>query len=150
MKTAVHDTLATVRRKAVRENRIVLNIHVDGASMRVTPNHRIVVPSTDGGVREVFAQQLNKGDLVMVGDGSTKTITEKECLPDPSLVFEITFHPDVPVPAYFPPAVLPILSKGQMPRQPKPTRRSGMNKSRFGDRYEQGSIPDTEPGLYTD
>ena len=112
LQTAVHDTSTTVTRKTERENRAVLNIHVDGAAMRVTPSHRIVVPSTDGGDQEVFAQQLNKGDLVMGGDGSTKTITEKKCLPDPSLVFKTTFHPDVPAPAYFPPAVLPILSKG--------------------------------------
>ena len=62
---AADGQIATIIRKANRDNRSVLEISTENNKMLVTPSHRVLIPSSNRDHAEVRAQDLKKGDLVM-------------------------------------------------------------------------------------
>jgi len=140
------ETWTIVRRKVSHQHQKVLEVRVGDACMRVTPNHRVSIPSNGTSYRETMAKNLKVGDLVMTAGGTgTEPITEIVSISELCTVYAITFEPDVPIISQFPRQVS-ILSLGQAPRTQKPTRRSGMNRRIASDAW---SIPDTASG-YSD
>jgi len=141
------ETWAMVVRKVSHPHQKVLEVRVGNACMRVTPSHRVSIPSDGACYTEVMAENLKVGDLVMTSGGTgTEPITEIVPISEVCTVYAITFEPDVPIISQFP-AQVSILSLGQAPRTQKPTRRSGMNRRIANDAW---SIPDTAPGHYSD
>jgi hypothetical protein len=136
---AADGTLAKVTRKIAYDDQKLLEVCVDDARLRVTPTHRITVPRT---CTPVEAKYLHVGDDVVVSSGPPKKITQINDLVQRSRVFALTFQPDIPIASYFPPSPM-ILSMGQLPRTPKPTRRGSRRSPKVA------SIPDTE-GEYRD
>lgn len=68
----------------------VLQLAADGvAPLRISPNHRVVVP---GG--ETWARELARGDVIVCNGEQRRSLTEVETIPGPHPVFEIRFQPD--------------------------------------------------------
>ena len=66
------------------------------AYMRVTPNHRMTIPSNGTGNRETMAKDLGVGDFVMTAGGTgAEPITAVVPISELFTVYAITIEPDV-------------------------------------------------------
>ena len=90
------EVYAMVQRRVAHHNQKVLEVRVGRACMRVTPNHRMTIPSNGTGNRETMAKDLDVGDFVMTAGGTgAEPITAIVPISELCTVSAITFEPDV-------------------------------------------------------
>ena len=96
----------------------VLDLQAGGASLTVSPDHRILVPEN----KTMKAEELLVGREVIL-DGTTATLTSLEWKVEPTMVVKLGFNPDLPVAAFMRPPS--ILSKGFRKRPFRRSKRPG-------------------------
>ena len=146
--------LEIVKTPTVCPSSEVVDLHAGRATLRVTPDHLVLVPNPHdelGTGIYVKAGSLTEGDLVMLDSGEPVALTGVEIQAIEGEVLKIVFEPDLPVAVFSCPPC--ILSKGY--RKP-PTRRSFTRKKANKATNQSGveddgraSIPNTA-GAYTD
>lgn len=145
-------TILEVTKIEMREADHIVMLKAGDAVLRVTPCHRVVAlaDDSDNVTEDVCAGKLLKGRRILGSGGVPMELTEVQTVSEQIKVFEIAFHPDMPVKAFEPPAA--ILTKGQAFKK-NSIRRGGMNRrgKAGGGGYEcNQSIPNTAPGEYAD
>lgn len=134
----------------------ILQLEADGAILKVIASHRVMVPSSDGVGQhsEALAGELRAGDWVICSSGTARQLSRVEALEEQEPVMAITFQPDEAVAAFQLPEA--ILTRGQVARPKRATRRSGMHRRGRGRTTDQTggndqwSIPATAAGEYSD
>jgi len=144
-------TILEVIHVSFHETDRVIILNAGHATLRVTPSHRVVAfkQGSEADTEEVCAGDLKEGRRIMSSGRVPLELTDVLSLSERCEVAQISFHPDLPVGAFEPPAA--ILTKGHLAMR-KPVRRGGMNRrSKInGTREWHVSIPDTALGEYAD
>jgi len=116
----------------------IMELRTNYACLRVTPNHRVVVPARSGNRSgsDALARTLEIGDEVLCDAGTVQKLTQVTMMDERAEVLAIAFQPDKAVAVFLPPAA--IQTKGVKNTK----KRRGGNGKHFEYGTENSVLPD--------
>jgi len=116
----------------------IMDLRTHGACLRVTPNHRVMVPSQSANrsSSDALAKTLQIGNKVLCDDGAIQELTHVRMIDEPTEVLAIAFQPDEAVAVFLAPGA--IQTKGVK----KEKKRRGGNSKRLANETSNTVLPD--------
>lgn len=133
-----------------RTSEELMSLRAGSAMLRVTPSHRVVIPSISGSQPWALASTLKEGELVICSNGTHRLTEVKRVLSKEEglhhfEVFAIRFSPNLPV-AVFEQSIQSLgikdIRRGRGGRRSRPVT-GPVNAKKASNSWEVMSIPDT-------